>query len=286
MADRDRDASDSLSDLPVDELTAYADHLGLDPDVGAPRGELLRGIRERQELLLDLDREAMLDVVAWARIPVRRSASKETLAGRIAKIAGTRFENLSDQGLLALARLRALTISPGEPRASLERRLRRQEGLWSRARRLRRSIVGSLIAKVVEHASDEQAGHYRFLPETGESSTLKDQIAEDGVVGGIARKLRGVADQYVEEKLDEIERRIDKKLDEIDSRLAEWRDREISNRLRLVKVTLVTAIVVAAISLGYDYVKRENAGKASPAEALRQVTGPTPQQPVVVPDGP
>lgn len=282
MADRDRDASDSLSDLPVDELTAYADHLGLDPNVGAPRGELLRRIRERQELLLDLDREALLDVVAWARIPVRRSASKETLAGRIAKISATRFEDLSDQGLGALARLRELTTSPGEPRASLERRLRRQEGLWSRARRLRRSIVGSVIAKVVEHAGDEQAGRYRFLPETGDSSSLKDQISEEGVVGGIARKLRGVADQYVEEKLDEIERRIDKKLDEIDGRLAEWRDREISNRLRLVQVTLVTAIVVAAISLGYDYLKRESRGETIPTEARRQVADPTPQEPAPV----
>ncbi len=284
----DPDASDSLSDLPIDELTAYAEHLGLDPDVGAPRGELLRRIRQRQELLLDLDREAMLDVVAWARIPVRRSASKETLAGRIAKITLTRFEDLSDRGLPALAKLRELTLSPGEPRASVERRLRRQEGLWSRARRLRRSIVGSMIAKVVEHRGDEQAGHYRFLPETGDSSSLKDQIAEEGVVGGIARKLRGVADQYVEEKLDEIERRIDKKLDEIDARLAEWRDREITNRLRLVKVTLVTAIVVAAISLGYDYLQRKSAGEANPVEARRHVTDPTPSEhePVASTDAP
>ena len=136
MADRDRDASDSLSDLPVDELTAYADHLGLDPEVGAPRGELLRRIRERQELLLDLDREAMLDVVAWARIPVRRSASKETLAGRIAKIAGTRFENLSDQGLLALARLRALRRGRHRTRHRTNRNRRPLAGTHGQSRSL------------------------------------------------------------------------------------------------------------------------------------------------------
>lgn len=274
MVERDRDASDSLSDLPVDELNAYAENLGLEPDPGTPRGELLRRIRERQELLLDLDREAMLDVVAWARVPVRRSASKEALAGQIARITSTKFEELSDPGLAALAKLRGLSVAPGEPRPSLERRLRRAEGLWSRARRLRRGIVGSVISKLVEHSDDEEAGDYRFLPESGEGGSLKDRITEEGVVGGIARKLRGVADQYVEEKLDEIERRIDKKLDEIDARLAEWRDREISNRLRIVKITLVTAIVVAAVSLGYDYLRRQSADDRRPAAAHRRLSEP------------
>ena len=75
------------------------------------------------------------------------------------------------------------------------------------------------------------------------------------MVGGIAQKLRGAADQYIHEKLDEIELRIDRKLDEIDQRLAEWRDQEIKNRLRLIKITLITAIIVAVISLAYDYIK-------------------------------
>ena len=87
------------------------------------------------------------------------------------------------------------------------------------------------------------------------------------MVGGIAKRIRGAADQYVEEKLDEIERRIDSKLDEIDRRLAEWRDREIKNRLKLVKITLVTAIIVAIVSLGYDYVKSTGSVRVTSQES-------------------
>jgi hypothetical protein len=64
-----------------------------------------------------------------------------------------------------------------------------------------------------------------------------------------------VADDYVRQKLDEIEARIDKKLDEIDHRLGEWRDKEIANRLRIIKITLVASVVVAVLSLGYNYVR-------------------------------
>jgi hypothetical protein len=98
-------------------------------------------------------------------------------------------------------------------------------------------------------------GEYRFLPDEAAPS-LRSHIEEQGVVGGIARKLRGVADDYVKEKLDEIEARIDRKLDEIDRRMAEWRDREVSNRLRIVKITLIASILVAAVGIGYDILKR------------------------------
>ncbi|UCF34640.1 MAG: hypothetical protein JSV78_04910 [Phycisphaerales bacterium] len=246
-------SSTSLSELPHDTLVAYAGELGLDVSEETPRGELLRIIRERQELLVGLDRDALLDVVVWARLPVRRSASKETLASHIARVNKVSFEGLSDRGLRALAGLRGLEIKPRDTRASIEMRLRHLEGFWPKVRRRRRAVMGWLIARVVERS--EEPDDYRFLPEQENGLSLKEHIAESGVVGGIAQKLRGVADQYVAEKLDEIERRIDRKLDEIDSRLAEWRDREVSNRLRIVKITLLTAIVVAAISLGYDCVR-------------------------------
>ena len=46
----------------------------------------------------------------------------------------------------------------------------------------------------------------------------------------------------------------------------EWRDREVKNRLRIVRITLITAIVVALISLGYDYLRARPtaAGNATP----------------------
>ena len=238
----------SLSELPDDELSGYAADLGLDLPVQVGRGELLRRIRERQELLIELDREAMLEVVVWARRPVRRSASKEALAKEIAQIDRTDFENLGDQGLATLARLRGLTLRDGEHRAELETRLKKAAGLGAKLRRARRRIVAGLIAKAVK---TESAGQYQFLPEHTPDS-LKKRIEQEGVVGGIASKLRGVADDYVREKLDEIEARIDRKLDEIDQRLAEWRDREVANRLKILKITLLVSILVALVSLGYD----------------------------------
>ncbi len=67
--------------------------------------------------------------------------------------------------------------------------------------------------------------------------------------------VRRSADQYLNQKLDEIESRIDRKLDEIDRRLAEWRDKEIANRVRILKITLWASVIVGAFSLIYSYVK-------------------------------
>jgi len=246
-------SSSSFADLPDDELFTYARSLGLDVETGAPRGELLRCIRERHELLLELDQEALLDVAVWARLPVRQSASKEALSRLISGVFPRRLHELSERGLHALARLRGIPCLPTDNRESIEQQLRRQEGLLSRLRRARQSAIASIVSRIVEGRPPK--GEYRFLPEKSHESSLREHIGEAGVVGGIAQKLRGVADQYIAEKLDEIERRIDQKLDEIDERLAEWRDREISNRLRIIKITLVAAIVVAILSLGYDYLK-------------------------------
>ena len=264
----------SLVSLPVDELVMYGRELGLTIDEAAPRAELLRLVRERQELLVELDRDALLDIVVWARMPVRRSASKEELAKHISAVSGTRFDELSERGLRALAWLRGMTVGGDEPRQALERRLRRSEGFWARTKRRRRAIVGSWITRIVEKSTPQ--GDYQFLPEEDAGASLKERIEEVGVVGGIAQKLRGAADQYVHEKLDEIERRIDRKLDEIDRRLCEWRDREVKNRLRIVKITLITAIIVAAISLGYDYLKAgiEPANAAPQPATVADLAGP------------
>ncbi len=116
-----------------------------------------------------------------------------------------------------------------------------------------------------ERGGDE----YRFLPEEDERRGLRERIENVGVVGGIARTLRGAADDYVAEKLDEIERRIDRKLEEIDRRLCEWRDREVSNRLRIVRITLIGTVIVAALSLGYEYAKR----RVTPGESTRTDQG-------------
>jgi hypothetical protein len=269
-------SSPSLVDLPIDELQLYGRSLGLTLDDAAPRGELLRRIRVHQELLVELDRDALLDIVIWARMPVRRSASKEELAKHISAINRIRFNDLPDRGLKALARLRGLPVQGEESRAEIERRLRRLEGFWARVRRKRRSAVAAWITKLVEPSTAQD--DYQFLPEEDTAASLKDTIEEVGVVGGIAQRLRGAADQYVHEKLDEIERRIDRKLDEIDRRLCEWRDQEVRNRLRIVKITLIVAIIVAAISLGYDYLKTEIAQTGAAAQPAAAVDSRSPDR--------
>ena len=112
--------STSLSDLPLDELTVYAGELGLQVEPRTPRGELLRRIRARQELLVALDREALLEIVVWARRPVRRSSGKEALARQIATIARARFEGLSERGLRALAQLRGVDVTRADPRHAID----------------------------------------------------------------------------------------------------------------------------------------------------------------------
>ncbi|HEY3242788.1 MAG TPA: hypothetical protein VGM03_05495 [Phycisphaerae bacterium] len=266
----------SLSELPLDELRRYGQDLGLDLAVDLPQGETLRLVRQRQELMLELERDALLDVVVWLREPVRKSESKEALVRRITRCTRVRFEGLSERGLHAVARLRGIEPLPDEPRADLERRLHRAETLWQKVRRKRREVMGGMIDKLLSPPDGEAAGEYHFLPEDPAARSLRTQIEDEGVVGGIARRLRGVADDYVREKLDEIEVRIDRKLDEIDRRLGEWRDREVSNRLRIIKITLVVTILVALLSLSYDWAKsRVGSADAGPGGSSGAVLRPS-----------
>jgi hypothetical protein len=244
----------ALSELPVDELIHYGRRLGLQLSDKMGHGEILRLVRQRQELLIEIDRQALLDIVIWARRPVRESTNKEELAEEIVTIKKMHFADLSLKGLIALAHLRNVPIRDHDPREEIEAKMRACEPLIDAVRRKRREIMGSLISKMISGSSVQESKEYHFLPENSDSPTLKEQITDEGVVSGIARKIRGVADDYVQEKLDEIEVRIDRKLDEIDQRLAEWRDREISNRLKIIKITLLASILVAVISLVYKYI--------------------------------
>jgi hypothetical protein len=91
------------------------------------------------------------------------------------------------------------------------------------------------------------------------------------LIGGLAGRIKREADVYLNQKLDEIEARIDRKLDEIDRRLAEWRDREIANRIRILKITLWASVIVAAVSLVYSYVKVYFWDAPRPAQRTEQV---------------
>ena len=241
-------------------MLRYGLELGLELDAGAPSPELVRLIRRRQELLIELDHDAMLDIIVWCRRPIRQSAGKEEMAREIVRIQRTDYKHLSHRGLAALAKLRGVSIGKSDTTAQLVASLKGHDGLWKRLMGKRRAWVGSMLTRLIEGKQEEQSD-YRFLPEDGGASaelsrrTLKSHVQEHGIVGGIAERLRGAADDYIRVKLDEIETRIDEKLDQIDDRLAEWRDREVANRLKILRITLIFTVLVAALSLGYNWIK-------------------------------
>ncbi|MGH7177195.1 MAG: hypothetical protein ACREJC_07440 [Tepidisphaeraceae bacterium] len=253
-----------LADLPRDELEHLAEEFGLDPTQFKSRQLLVATLSDRRQAIAAMDREAMLDVVRWGRRPVSNNASQEQLAIEIAKIRSMRFGGLSHRGLLALARLRGVRLRGAEDEAALMRRLKKQEGFLARLNRRRRAMIGSLVSGMI--GGDEAEADYQFLPPQqadaapapptpSRPGTIKEEIEESGLFGGLASRVKKTADSYLNQKLDEIESRIDRKLDEIDRRLAEWRDKEIANRIRILKITLWASVIVAILSLIYSYFK-------------------------------
>ena len=124
-----------------------------------------------------------------------------------------------------------------------------------------------MVANLI--GDEESAADYQFLPAAAavrrrqrrrRTRSLKEDIEESGLIGGITNRLKKTADGYLNQKLDEIEARIDRKLDEIDRRLAEWRDKEIANRIRILKITLWASVIVGVVSLIYSYLKVYFAG--------------------------
>ncbi len=259
----------STQRLPRDELNTLAEDYGLDATRYDTRAEVVLALAERKKLIETLDRDAMLEVVRWGRRPVSPTITREQLALEIARIRRMKFDGLSPAGLLVLARLRGVACNDDDSLETLIHKLRKREGLFSRLNRGRRSFIGSLAAKIV--GEDEEDEPYRYLAPAEDPNArapaakpvslppprLREQIEERGLFGGLADRVRRSADTYVNAKLDEIEARIDRKLDEIDKRLAEWRDKEIANRVRILKITLWASVIVSIISLVYAYVTRQ-----------------------------
>jgi hypothetical protein len=270
----------ALSDLPRDELLRYAQALGLHVAEKTPDGELLRLVRERQELLDSLDRGVLVELIKWTRRAVHENASKEELAREIAQSRKMTFDGLSQPALYALARLRSVECPPTEDADALSRRLRKAESWGEMFRRKRNAWLGGLIGRYVLGQSEpaETDQEYKFLPPDQRPPTFQEEVEDRGLIGSLTGRIKGAADDYVREKLDEIEKRIDRKLDEIDRRLSEWRDRELVNRLRIIKITLAASVLVAMLSLGYHLFKNvlggAGAGEApKDAPALKDAAG-------------
>jgi hypothetical protein len=251
-----------LSEVPKDELEHLAEEYGLDPTRYKTRQHLVAAIHERRQMIAAMDRDAMLDVIRWGRRPVAINSSKDQLAIEISRIKSMKFSGLSQRGLVVLGRLRGVVIQGNEPIPALVRKLKRQEGIFTKMNRKRRAFIGSIVSNML--GENEPSTGYEFLPpesgtpgtsQASRSATIKDEIEESGLFGGLTKSIKKSADSYLNQKLDEIEARIDRKLDEIDRRLAEWRDKEIANRIRILKITLWASVIVGAFSLIYSYVQ-------------------------------
>ena len=259
-----------LADLPKDELNTLAEELGLESRKFQTPQDLVSAIHGRRQLIAALDRDALVDVVRWGRRPVPINATNEQLAHEALRIKTMRFDGLSERGLLALARLRGVEIPPGADVPVIVKTLKKREGFFARMNRKRRAVLGSIVSNII--GESDKSAEYQFLPPaegggaagptlgagttaSSRDRSIKEEIEESGLFGGIASRVKKSADQYINQKLDEIESRIDRKLDEIDRRLAEWRDKEIANRLRILKITLWASVIVAALSLIYSYLK-------------------------------
>jgi hypothetical protein len=180
--------------------------------------------------------------------------------------------------------LRDISVAESDSADELIEKLKKRLGFWQRFHRKRRSVVGSWLSRMIEGesadphsappdaikpSSSEETPH-----KTGAKPTLRKTIEDLGVVGGIAHRIRSTADDYIKVKLDEIEARIDIKLNEIDQRLAEWRDREVANRLKILRITLGFTVLVAVLSLAYNYAKKQVVSEThksdTPAEVRSQ----------------
>lgn len=252
----------SLGGLPRDELEALATEFGLEPARFKTPLHLSAALHQRRQLIGGFDRDAMLDAVRWGRRPVPVNASKEQLAREIAQIKTMRFDGLSQRGLVVLAGLRGVSVEPADDVPAIMSKLKKQEGFFAKLGRKRRRLLGSIVSNIL--GDDQSDDEYRFLPAqpgSDPSATaarpggMKQEIEDAGLLGGLAGRIKRSADGYVNQKLDEIETRIDRKLDEIDRRLAEWRDKEIANRIRILKITLWATVIVGAASILYSYIR-------------------------------
>ncbi len=239
---------------PRDQLLARAEQLGLDMPDDIPPDALVEAVQERQRLIDSMPTERLVEVAVWAGI-TSRGADKIELARRISQDRHTRFAGLSTEGLRALAVLRGCQVEPDDDRDALRRKIKRQEGLFARLRRKRRALVAKLVGGMFADATESG------MPEEARQRTFRERVEDEGIVSGIKSRIRGAADDYIREKLDEIEARIDRKMDEIDQRLAQWRDREIANRLKIIRITLFASVVVALLSLAYTWLRSHFPGR-------------------------
>ena len=226
--------------------------LGLVVREGWSDEELGKRLAARKQQIEGLDWGALMDIVSWAKHSVPTRPDKLAVAQTIVAHKRGHYQGLSHRGLTALAVLRNVRFKETDSAKKLIARLRRTEGIWGYALRKRDKWLGSMLSDMLD--AEPGIEEPQESGQVSERVSLREHIEERGLIEGLGSGLRGVADGYLREKMEEIEARIDYKLDEIDRRLAEWRNRELVNRLRMIKITLTVSVVIALLSLAYTLI--------------------------------
>lgn len=252
-----------LAEMPAEELNRQAEALGLEAsDAPSPR-HLALELFHRKQAIGGMNREALVEAVRWTRKPVAGDADNERMAQEIVRCKSMRFDGLSLEGLKIIATLRNVTRVEERNQEELVKKLKKQEGFFTKFARKRRKWMGAVVSSMLGEKLPDDEGNWSPNTEKpvepgktiAPKGTLVQDIEEAGLLGGLAGRIKREADEYLNQKLDEISNRIDQKLDDIDKRLSEWRDKEVANRLRIIKITLWASILVAGISLVYGFVK-------------------------------
>ncbi|MBL8879583.1 MAG: hypothetical protein JNG88_10735 [Phycisphaerales bacterium] len=153
------------------------------------------------------------------------------------------------------------SAEPGEPSP----RRSMIGGFFDFARRAGGDFLSMAIGKIVTPpTADEDAARQ------GEAIVPLDQDPQRrlDMLHDVAQRLRGVADDFIAAKMDELEARVDAKLDQIEHRiddkivalsrqLQELRDQELRHRLRILNLTLIFSVLVAMLSLLYKWLSKQ-----------------------------
>jgi hypothetical protein len=247
-----------LGDIPEKQLDQIATDLGLSRDDFPDKNSLIAAILDRQTLIGTLDRTVLLELLAWSGQTAPASASREQLVAEVVKNKSMRFGSLSAAALITLARLRGFPVDDNATHDQAIDALKSKEGFWDRMARKRRQLVGKWVSKIIGEAPDvdtsapapDNSVAQRAV--SGERK-IEHDIEDTGLIAGLTNRVKRTADQYLNQKLDEIEARIDRKLDEIDQKLSQWRDKEIANRVRILKISLWVTVAVGGATLLISY---------------------------------
>jgi hypothetical protein len=267
-------AATQLKDLPLSELQTISREYGLDPGIFDTKPGLVAAILDRRTMIGSLDRDALSDVMHWAGKQVTATTTRERMALEIAKVRSMKFAGLSQRGLVVLGKLRGADVRDTDDTPTVIAKLKGLEGFFAKLGRKRRHIVGKWVSRMIGDSDEEAVAAGQLPPPVNREEAarngptnssgsarpdprrkLQDEIEDVGIIAGLTSRMRRTADQYLNQKLDEIEARIDRKLDEIDRRLAEWRDKEVANRIRILKISLWATVVVGAATLVISYVR-------------------------------